>query len=68
MCHLVISFLAPMNYRGNLENATSILTEGVLALRNPRAHELIEDDPEKALEYIAFISLLAKSLDKASRA
>lgn len=40
----------------------------MLALRNPRAHELIEDDPEKALEYIAFISLLAKSLDKANRA
>jgi len=40
----------------------------MLALRNPRAHGLIEDDPEKALEYIAFISLLAKSLDKANRA
>lgn len=40
----------------------------MLALRNPRAHGLIEDDPEKALEYIAFISLLAKLLDKASRA
>ena len=39
----------------------------MLAMRNPRAHELIEDDPEKALEYIAFISLLAKSLDKANR-
>ena len=40
----------------------------MLALRNPRAHEIIEDDPEKALEYIAFLSLLAKSLDKAKRA
>jgi len=40
----------------------------MLALRNPRAHEIIEDDPEKALEYIAFLSLLAKSLDKAERA
>ena len=40
----------------------------MLALRNPRAHEIIEDDPEKALEYIAFLSLLAKSLDKADRA
>ncbi len=40
----------------------------MLALRNPRAHELIEDDPDMALEYIAFISLLAKSLDKAERA
>jgi len=40
----------------------------MLALRNPRAHEIIEDDPEKALEYIAFLSLLAKSLDRAKRA
>jgi len=31
----------------------------MLALRNPRAHEIIQDDPEKALEYIAFLSLLA---------
>lgn len=37
----------------------------MLAIRNPRAHHIIEDDPEKALEYIAFLSLLAKSLDKA---
>ncbi|MCK4821191.1 TIGR02391 family protein [bacterium] len=37
----------------------------MLAFRNPRAHEIIEDDPEKALEYIVFLSLLAKSLDKA---
>jgi uncharacterized protein (TIGR02391 family) len=39
----------------------------VLALRNPRAHEIIEDDPEQALEYIAFLSLLAKSLDRTKR-
>lgn len=37
----------------------------MLALRNPRAHEIIRDDPERALEYIAFLSLLAKSLDDA---
>lgn len=35
----------------------------MLALRNPRAHELIQDDPERALEYIGFLSLLAKSLE-----
>lgn len=40
----------------------------MLAFRNPRAHQIIEDDPEKALEYIAFLSLLAKSLNKAERA
>jgi len=39
----------------------------MLAFRNPRAHQLIVDDPEKALEYIAFLSLLAKSLDQVER-
>ena len=40
----------------------------ILALRNPRAHEIVEDDPETALEYIVFLSLLAKSLDRTKRA
>jgi uncharacterized protein (TIGR02391 family) len=39
----------------------------MLALRNPRAHEIIKDNPELALEYIAFISLLAKCLNKTKR-
>lgn len=38
----------------------------MLALRNPRAHALIKDDPEQALEYLGFLSLLAKLLDRAS--
>ncbi len=38
------------------------------AFRNPRAHKIIQDDPERALEYIAFISLLAKLLDQAKKA
>ena len=37
----------------------------VAGLRNPRAHKLITDDPERALEFIAFVSLLAKLLDGA---
>jgi uncharacterized protein (TIGR02391 family) len=36
----------------------------VMGLRNPRAHKIIKDDPERALEFIAFISLLAKMLDE----
>jgi uncharacterized protein (TIGR02391 family) len=40
----------------------------VVGLRNPRAHKLIKDDPERALEFIAFISLLAKLLDGATKA
>jgi len=39
----------------------------VSGLRNPRAHGFIHDDPERALEFIAFVSLLAKLLDGAKR-
>jgi uncharacterized protein (TIGR02391 family) len=39
----------------------------VAGLRNPRAHKLIKDDPERALEFIAFVSLLAKLLDGATK-
>jgi uncharacterized protein (TIGR02391 family) len=40
----------------------------VAGLRNPRAHKLIKDDPERALEFIAYVSLLAKLLDGAKKA
>lgn len=36
----------------------------MLALRNPRAHDLLDDDPEQALEYIAFINMLVKALSR----
>lgn len=39
----------------------------VSGLRNPRAHKFIQDDPERALEFIGFVSLLAKLLDSAKR-
>jgi uncharacterized protein (TIGR02391 family) len=39
----------------------------VSGLRNPRAHGFINDDPERALEFIAFVSLLAKLLDGAKQ-
>jgi uncharacterized protein (TIGR02391 family) len=39
----------------------------VAGLRNPRAHKIIIDDPEMALEFIAFISLLAKLADKSTK-
>lgn len=42
-----------------------LFSGAVAGLRNPRSHEFIEDDPERALEFIAFISLLAKLLDEA---
>jgi uncharacterized protein (TIGR02391 family) len=36
----------------------------VFAFRNPRAHKLLKDSPEDALESIALISLLAKRLEQ----
>lgn len=39
----------------------------VAGLRNPRAHKIIKDDPEMALEFIAYISLLAKLADKTTK-
>jgi uncharacterized protein (TIGR02391 family) len=44
-----------------------MFTGAVAGLRNPRAHKLIKDDPERALEFIAFVSLLAKLLDGAEK-
>ncbi len=41
-----------------------MLSGAVAGLRNPRAHKIIKDDPEMALEFIAYISLLAKLVDK----
>lgn len=44
------------------------LFAGVMsAFRNPRAHDFVEDDPERAIEVIGFVSLLAKLLEKAKR-
>jgi len=51
--------------RSEQQGMMFLYSGAMLALGNPKAHDFIEDDPEKALEYIAFISLLAKSLDKA---
>jgi uncharacterized protein (TIGR02391 family) len=44
-----------------------LFTGAITALRNPRAHKLIEDEAERALEFIAFVSLLAKLLDGAKK-
>ncbi len=44
------------------------LYEGaVMALRNPRAHRLIDDDPEDAAHLIALINTLAKFINKAKK-
>ncbi|ARK62538.1 TIGR02391 family protein [Burkholderia pseudomallei] len=45
------------------------LYEGaMMALRNPRAHGITQDHPERAVEYLSFVSMLAKALDRTQRA
>jgi uncharacterized protein (TIGR02391 family) len=44
-----------------------LFSGAIVALRNPRAHKLIEDEAGRALELIAFVSLLAKLLDGAKK-
>jgi uncharacterized protein (TIGR02391 family) len=44
-----------------------LFSGAVAGLRNPRAHKIIQDEPEMALEFIAFTSLLAKLADKTSK-
>lgn len=44
-----------------------LFSGAVAGLRNPRAHKIYKDEPERALEFIAFISLLAKLLDSARK-
>jgi len=44
-----------------------LFSGAVAGLRNPRAHTFMQDDPERALEFIAFVSLLAKLLDGATK-
>src|SRR5262249_34125446 len=34
------------------------------ALRNPRAHELVDDHPDDALDYIQFVNMLLKALER----
>jgi len=43
-----------------------LFSGAVAGLRNPRAHRFVQDDPERALEFIAFVSLLAKLADKSA--
>ena len=53
--------------RNEQKGFMGMLSGAVSGLRNPRAHRLMKDDPERALEFIAFVSLLAKLVDGARR-
>lgn len=68
--HPVLAFnnLESETDRSEQQGMMFLYSGAMLALRNPRAHEIIEDDPEQAIEYIGFLSLLAKALDRTKKA
>jgi uncharacterized protein (TIGR02391 family) len=64
---LVINDLSDQTDQDEQEGMMHLFAGAVLALRNPRAHALLDDSPEMALEYIALLSMLAKRLEQAKR-
>jgi uncharacterized protein (TIGR02391 family) len=59
--------LSDQSDRDEQKGFMMMFSGAVSGLRNPRAHGFIHDDPERALEFIAFVSLLAKLLDEAKK-
>ena len=51
--------------RSEQQGMMQLYAGAMLAFRNPRAHQIVEDDPESALEILSFLSFLAKAVDKA---
>lgn len=58
--------LADQSDKDEQKGLMMMFSGAVSGLRNPRTHGFIKDDPERALEFIAFVSLLAKLLEGAS--
>jgi uncharacterized protein (TIGR02391 family) len=50
--------------RSEQQGMMFLFAGAMLALRNPRAHGLVQDHPDNAVDYLSFISMLAKSLDR----
>ncbi len=63
---LKFNLLADQSDKDEQKGFMMMFSGAVSGLRNPRAHKFIQDDPERALEFIAYISLLAKLLDGAT--
>jgi uncharacterized protein (TIGR02391 family) len=59
--------LSDQSERDEQKGFMMMFSGAVSGLRNPRAHSFIHDDPERALEFVAFVSLLAKLLDEAKK-
>lgn len=59
--------LADQNEISEQRGFMQMFQGAVAALRNPRAHKLISDKPERTLEFIAYISMMANLVDEAKK-
>jgi uncharacterized protein (TIGR02391 family) len=64
---LKFNSLADQSDRDEQKGFMQMFSGAVSGLRNPRSHKFINDDAERALEFVAFVSLLAKLLDGAQK-
>jgi uncharacterized protein (TIGR02391 family) len=63
---LVVGDLTTETGRNEQHGMLMMASGAMMFLRNPRAHELRTDEPGRAIEYIAFLSMLAKIVDEVS--
>jgi uncharacterized protein (TIGR02391 family) len=59
--------LSDQSDRDEQKGFMMMLSGAVAGLGNPRVHGFIHDDAERALEFVAFVSLLAKLVDEAKK-
>jgi uncharacterized protein (TIGR02391 family) len=64
---LKVADVSTQTGRDEQEGMMYLFKGAMLGLRNPRAHVLMTDDPERAIEYIGFLSMLAKVADSATK-
>lgn len=64
---LLFNDLVDQSDRDEQEGMMHLFEGAVLGIRNPRGHSFLDDAPDRALEYIALLSLLAKRLEETKR-
>jgi uncharacterized protein (TIGR02391 family) len=64
---LAFNDLVDQTDRDEQEGMMHLYAGAVLAIRNPGGHDFPEESPDRALELIAFLSLLAKRADEAKK-
>jgi uncharacterized protein (TIGR02391 family) len=53
--------------KGEQQGMMYLFSGATAAIRNPRAHGLLYDDPKRAKECIVFVSMLAHAVDRSEK-